>query len=87
MATYTTDIQLEWREVNGGQLPSPRAFLRATIVGNTIYLTGGGQNLDEILSWDPTTESWNRAGTLAVGRQDHAAVAIPSSIIALNCKN
>jgi len=87
VATYTTDIQLEWREVNGGQLPSPRAFLRATIVENTIYLTGGGQNLDEILSWDPTTESWNRAGTLAVGRQDHAAVAIPSSIIALNCKN
>ena len=42
VASYTTDIQLEWRNVDSGQLPSPRAYLRATMVGNAIYLTGGG---------------------------------------------
>ena len=87
VAIYTTDIQLEWREVNGGQLPSPRTYLRAAVVGNTIYLTGGGQNLNEILSWDPITESWNLVGNLAVGRSNHAAVAVSRSIISLSCNN
>ena len=87
VSIYTTDIQLEWRKVIGGQLPSPRAYLRATAVGNNIYLTGGGQNLNEILSWDPFTESWNLVGNLAVGRCNHAAVAVPRSIISLSCKN
>ena len=41
VATYTSGSQLEWREVEGGQLPSPRWGLRATLVDNVIFVTGG----------------------------------------------
>ena len=90
VATYTSGSQLEWREVEGGQLPSPRWGLRATLVDNVIFVTGGEVDVSydddkgnptTILSWDPLTESWQQAGDLEVGRSDHAAVAIPSSII------
>ena len=77
-----------WREVEGGQLPSPRDWLRAAMVDNTIYIVGGydGDNaLSSILSWDPPTESWQLVGNLAVARDYHAAVAIPSSIIQSEC--
>ena len=92
MAIYTGGVsQLEWREVETGQLPSPRRALRAATVDNIIYVTGG-YNYDEnvivkttILSWDPSTESWQQAGDLAVGRFLHAAVAVPSSIIESEC--
>ena len=73
--------------MEGGQLPSPRWGLRATLVDNVIFVTGGhiyDHNPIEfttILSWDPRPESWLQAGDLEMGRYDHAAVAIPSSII------
>ena len=41
MAVYSSGSQLEWREVEGGQLPSQRAGLRATLVDNVIFVTGG----------------------------------------------
>ena len=84
MAVYSSGSQLEWREVEGGQLPSPRVELRATSVGAILFATGGwdGNNdLTSILSWDPVAESWQPAGDLAVGREFHAAVAVPTSIV------
>ena len=84
MATYSSGGQLEeWREVEGGELPSPRTGLRATSVGDILFVTGGYGNgyLTSILSWDPVTESWQLAGDLAVAKHSHAAVAVPSSII------
>ena len=82
----------EWREVEGGKLPQPRprVGLQATLVGDTLFVTGGnggfgnygfGERLTSILSWDPVTESWQLAGDLAVAKHSHAAVAVPSSII------
>ena len=86
MATYSSGGQLEeWREVEGGELPSPRYYLQATLVGDILFVTGGrddGYNeLTSILSWDPVAESWQAAGDLAVGRSSHAVVAIPESLI------
>ena len=88
MAVYSSGSQLEWREVEGGELPSPRAGLRATLVGDLLFVTGGydGGNLTSprltsILSWDPVGETWQAAGDLAVARYYHAAVALPSSFI------
>ena len=79
--------QLEWRETS--KLPTPRVGLRAAVVDNVLYVTGGfeddGNILSEILSWDPSTESWQQAGNLNVARFNHAAVAIPSSIIESEC--
>jgi hypothetical protein len=85
VAVYSSGSQLEWREVEGGQLPSPRDAPRATFVGDVLFVTGGfddGENdLTSILSWDPVAESWQPAGDLAVGRSAHAAVAVPTSFI------
>ena len=70
-----------------GRLPTPRLGLRAAVIDNQIYVTGGGDlyDLNEILRWDPSTESWQKVGNLAVKRTDHAVVAIPSSTIESEC--
>ena len=83
MAVYSSGSQLEWREVEGGQLPSPRGALRATLVGEILFVTGGydGNYFTSILSWDPVAESWQQAGDLAVGRDSHAAVAVLTSLV------
>ena len=91
VAIFTGGSQLEWREVETGNLPTPRGALRASVVDNIIYVTGGyntgngGNVFTSILSWDPSTESWQQAGDLRVGRYNHAAVALPSSIIQPEC--
>ena len=85
---YTGANQLEWREVETGHLPTPIFGLRAAVIENQIYVTGGGSHNGlhtEILRWDPSTESWQHAGDIAVKRFRHAAVAIPSSIIESEC--
>ena len=87
VAIYTGgNQQLEWRET--GQLPKPRAWLRASVVGNILYVTGGGDDNGfhtSILSWNPSMETWQQAGKLAVGRATHAAVAVPSSMLSSEC--
>ena len=80
VAKYTAGVsQLEWRET--GQLPGTRARLRAAMVDNVLYVTGGGDGYHRlpILSWDPTNESWQPAGSLAFARSYHAAVAVHGS--------
>ena len=85
MAVYSSDDQLEWREVEGGQLPSSRWAPRATVVGDVLYVTGGYDfytgHRTSILSWDAVAESWQPAGDLAVERGFHAAVAVPTSLV------
>ena len=85
MAVYSSGSQLEWREVEGGQLPSPRVELRATSVGAILFATGGwdGNNdLTSLLSWDPVAELWQPArGDLVVARESHAVVAVPTSLV------
>jgi len=89
VAVYTGGSQLEWREVETGNLPSPRSGLRAVLVDNNIFVTGGRDeeynNFASVLSWDPSTESWQAAGHLAVGRWAHGVVGVPSSIIESEC--
>ena len=84
MATYTGG-SLEWRKVESGNLPSPIGYLRAAVVDNVIHVTGGTSGdynqLTSILAWDSSTESWQHVGDLAVARIDHAAVAVPHSMI------
>ena len=86
VAVYSSDSNLEWREVEGGELPSPRNSLRASVIGDILFVIGGFDlnvlnELTSILSWDPVAESWQQAGDLAVGRQNHAAVAVPTSLL------
>ena len=66
-----------WREA--GQLPSPRAGLRAARLGDeVIYVTGGLDQgpTDDILSWSPDTESWSLAGSLAAARTLHGVTEV-----------
>ena len=74
--------------MEGGELPVPRLYLQATLVDNILFVTGGGtlvdggfKDLTSVLAWDPVAEFWQQAGHLAVGRDSHAAVAVPASIV------
>ena len=90
VAFYSWGSQLEWREVEGGELPQPSAGLRATLVGGILFVTGGldhGNELASILAWDPVAESWQPAGQLFAARDLHAAVALPASTIAMYCRH
>ena len=87
MAVYSAGSPLVWREVEGGELPSPRRGLRATVVGEILYVSGGyfyddGDNyLTSVLSWNPAGETWQEVGDLAVGRMVHAAVVVPAEVV------
>ena len=87
VATYTSGVQLQWREVETGNLPSPRRDLRATTVDNIVYVTGGydGDVLSSILYWNSATESWGLAGYLSVARAYHGATAVPSALLSSEC--
>ena len=85
MTVYSAGSPLVRREVEGGELPSPRHGLRATVVGESIYVTDGydGRNyLTSVLSWNPAGETWQEVGNLAVARGYHAAVSVPTSVVA-----
>merc|ERR1712062_402993 len=77
VAVYSAGSPLVWREVEGGELPSPRAGLRATVVGDFLYVTSGRDSnynyFTSVLSWNPAGETWQEVGGLAVGRSYHAA--------------
>ena len=83
VAVYSAGSPLVWREVEGGELPSPRYGLRATVVGDILYMTGGydGNDLTSVLSWNPAGETWQEVGNLAVARFYHAAVVVPAEFV------
>ena len=80
---------MEWRGT--GQLPTARGELRAAVVDKVLYVTGGLQtlhgsnSLTSILSWNPSTKTWQQAGELKMGAAGHAAVAVPSSNLSFKC--
>ena len=84
MAVYSAGSLIVWGEMEGGELPSPRYGLRATVVGDVLYVTSGddGNYLTSVLSWNPAGETWQEVGNLAVARDYHAAVAVPTSVVA-----
>ena len=100
MAVYSSGTELVWREVEAGQLPTPRMGSQATLVNGVLFLVGGYSHdhydedeeteevdlLSAILSWDPVSMSWQEAGRLAVPRADHAAVAVSHEVVAAYCQ-
>ena len=86
MAVYSAGSLLVWREVEGGELSTPRSGLRASVVNNILYVSGGVYDqvqLTSVLLWNQAGQAWQEAGHLAVGRHIHAAVSVPLSLI--NC--
>ena len=56
------------------------------MVDNVLYVTGGVDVADfNILSWNPSTETWLQAGELARGRNTPAVVTVPSSVLSTQC--
>ena len=89
VAVYSADTPLFWRKVEGGELPSPRSGLRATVVGEVLYVAGGFDgvyysDLTTVLSWNPAGQTWQEVGDLALGRSNLAVVAVPTSQILCN---
>ena len=96
VAVYSAGSPLVWREVEGGELPSPRYGLRATVVGDNLFLSGGwtgrsegssivGHFLTTVISWNPAVQVWQEVGNLAVARDQHATVAVPNALF-IQCK-
>ena len=85
VATYSSGSPLSWRETDN--LPSPTDSLRAAVVNNILYVTGGynGDPLSTILSWNPSEESWTEVGNLKVARYYHAVVAVPDLPSTMKC--
>ena len=82
VAVYSAGSPLVWRE--GGELPSPRSSLRATVVEDVLYASSGWDKdnfLSSVLSWNPAGKTWQEVGNLAVGRESHAAVAVPVEFV------
>ena len=66
-----------WREA--GPLPSARAALRGASLASVFYVSGGyeGSNyLNELLAWDPVSETWSLAGHLATVRGWHGVTEV-----------
>ena len=76
MAIYSSSSQLEWREVEGGQLPSATVWsfgLEATLLDQTLYVSGGSTGSPDfdystsILSWDPIAGFGNQLAIWLLG--------------------
>ena len=80
---YSGDGPGSWR--SAGQLPTARYELRAARVGQILHVSGGNGR-DEILSFDPVSETWSLAGRMTVGRYFHAVVEIPVAVMAGYCR-
>ena len=85
---------MQWRELEGGQLPSARFGLRAALVGDLLYAFGGYGDeednperlLSSILYWNQMALTWQEACHLSKPRAYSAVVAIQSSVNLDFCK-
>jgi len=68
-----------WRTLTTARLPSPRAGLRAGTADNVVFVFGGydgSSDLNTILSFNKTEESWQPAGQMSMERAEHAVEKI-----------
>merc|ERR1712062_305503 len=75
-----------WRTLTTARLPSPREGLRAGTANNVVFVFGGhdgSSDLNTILSFNKTEDSWQPAGQMSVGRYAHAVEKIED--ISLHC--
>jgi hypothetical protein len=67
-----------WREA--APLPTGRWGLRGASLASVFHVSGGKDSgfnyLDEILAWDPVSETWSLAGHLATARDYHGVTEV-----------
>ena len=78
-----------WKEA--GLLPAARSGLKGVSLGQNFFVTGGETSnslswyKDEILFWDPITESWTEAGHLLFERSNHGVAEVSLDVFAKYC--
>merc|ERR1712079_127962 len=75
-----------WRTLTTARLPSPTSSLRAGTANNVVFVFGGydgSSDLNTILSFNKTEESWQPAGQMSEERKYHAVEKIDE--ISLHC--
>ena len=78
-----------WKEA--GLLPAAWSGLKGVSLGQDFFVTGGETSnslswyKDEILSWDPITESWKVAGHLLFERSNHGVAEVSLDVFAKHC--
>ena len=82
---YSQGTQGSWREA--GPLPSGRWGVRGASVAGSLHVLGGQDNKykDQILAWDPVTQTWARAGKLYTGRSWHGVTEVTLDSISHYC--
>jgi hypothetical protein len=80
-----------WREA--GPLPSARSSLRGASLASVFHVSGGsptglpdGSYLDDILAWDPVSETWSLAGHLVTARGRHGITEVSLADMEGLCK-
>jgi N-acetylneuraminic acid mutarotase len=67
-------------------LPVAVCFMRAAALNGKIYLTGGMDNNDNLLStlyeYDPAEDTWTQKASMSVARFEHGTVAVNGKIYA-----
>ena len=76
-----------WRDV--APLPSIRSGLRGATLAGVFHISGGYDadfnDLDEILAWDPVSETWSLAGHLTNARGWHGVTEVSIASMAGLC--
>lgn len=64
-------------------MPLARSNFGATVIGNTVYLTGGWRNLPNTTAYDFATLSWTEKAPLSEGRAAHGAADLGGHVYAI----
>ena len=85
--TYSSGTMGPWT-LHPSSLTPAREGLRASRVGNMVYVSGGYDDIydfSDILTWDPELSSWSQVGDMAVARYDHAVTTVNYNVISQYC--
>ena len=89
--TYSPDSMAAWSPgwtLHPDSLLPARNGLKASRVGGTVHVTGGGDDhgyLGDILVWHPELASWSQVGDMGVPRRFHAITSVDYDSISAFC--
>ena len=85
--TYSSGTMGPWT-LHPSSLTPARYGLRASRVGNMVYVSGGNADgiwLSDILAWDPELSSWSQVRAMTVDRRNHAVTTVDYGTISASC--
>ena len=85
--TYSSGTMAPWT-LHPSSLTPARYGLKASRVGNMVYVSGGGcigVTYSDILTWDPELSSWSKVGDMTRDRSYHAVTVVNYDVISQYC--